>query len=135
VPVVGYGTLELPAFYTSRSGLFLEEKAESPGEVAALLRAKWGSGLSGGVLVTNPIPEENAMPPEIINPAIERAVADAAKEGISGKKLTPYLLARIVELTGGDSLESNIALVKHNAALAAAIALAYASLPRVQEGA
>ena len=135
VPVVGYGTLELPAFYTSHSGLFLEERAESPGEVAALLRAKWGLGLSGGVLVTNPIPEEYAMPPGIINPAIERAVADAVKEGISGKRLTPYLLARIVELTGGDSLESNIALVKHNAALAAEIALAYASLPGVREGA
>ncbi|HWP68377.1 MAG TPA: pseudouridine-5'-phosphate glycosidase, partial [Rectinemataceae bacterium] len=73
-------------------------------------------------------PEEYAMPPEIINPAIERAVADAAKEGISGKRLTPYLLARIVELTGGDSLESNIALVKNNATLAAEIAVAYASL-------
>jgi len=128
VPVVGYRTLELPAFYTSHSGILLEEKAESPGEIAAMLKAKWDSGLSGGILITNPIPEENEMPPEIINPAIERAIADAVKDGISGKRLTPYLLARIVELTGGDSLESNIALVRHNAALAAEIAVAYASL-------
>lgn len=124
VPVIGYKTLELPAFYTSRSGLFLEEKADSPDEIAALLKAKWKCGLEGGVVVANPIPEEYAMKPEIIAAAIDRAISDAGAAGIKGKKLTPYLLARIVELTGGDSLASNIALVKHNAALAAAIALA-----------
>ncbi|MHB9151232.1 MAG: pseudouridine-5'-phosphate glycosidase [Spirochaetales bacterium] len=129
VPVIGYRTLELPAFYTSHSGLALEEKADSPGEAAALLSAKWQAGLEGGVVIANPIPEEYAMDPEAINPAIESAVADAQKLGIKGKKLTPFLLARIVELTGGDSLASNIALVKHNAALAAAIASAYASMP------
>ncbi|MFA5851563.1 MAG: pseudouridine-5'-phosphate glycosidase [Spirochaetales bacterium] len=128
VPVIGYRTLELPAFYTSHSGLALEEKADSPDEIAALLDAKWKSGLEGGVVIANPIPEEYAMDQEAIHPAIETAVADAERQGIMGKKLTPFLLARIVELTGGDSLESNIALVKHNAALAAAIASAYASI-------
>jgi len=128
VPVIGYRTLELPAFYTSHSGLVLEEKAGSPREIAALLDVKWKSGLEGGVVIANPIPEEYAMDQEAINPAIETAVAEAEKLGIKGKKLTPFLLARIVELTGGDSLESNIALVKHNAALAAAIASAYVSM-------
>lgn len=130
VPVIGYRTQELPAFYTSHSGLMLEEKAESPSEIAAMLEAKWAAGLEGGVVVANPIPEEYSMDPETINPAIDAAVADARRLGISGKRLTPFLLARIVELTGGDSLESNIALVKHNAALAAAIASAYASIHR-----
>ena len=128
VPVIGYGTLELPAFYTSHSGLSLEERADSPGEVAAILDAKWGSGLDGGVVIANPIPDAYSMDPDVIGPAIDAAVADAAQYGIQGKRLTPFLLARIVELTGGDSLGSNIALVKHNAALAAAIAVAYASL-------
>lgn len=130
VPVIGYRTQELPAFYTSRSGIMLEERAESPSEIAAMLEAKWAAGLDGGVVVANPIPEEFSMDPETINPAIDTAVADARRLGISGKRLTPFLLARIVELTGGDSLESNIALVKHNAALAAAIASAYASIHR-----
>ena len=128
VPVIGFKTLELPAFYTSRSGLALEERADSAEEIAAILHAKWMSGLEGGVVVANPIPEAFAMDPDIINPAIEKAVADAARQGIGGKRLTPYLLARLVELTGGDSLESNIALVMHNARLAAAIAAAYASI-------
>jgi len=128
VPVIGFRTLELPAFYTSRSGLALEERVDSAEEIAAILHAKWMSGLEGGVVVANPIPEAFAMDPDIINPAIEKAVADAARQGIGGKRLTPYLLARIVELTGGDSLESNIALVMHNARLAAAIAAAYASI-------
>ncbi|HWR12301.1 MAG TPA: pseudouridine-5'-phosphate glycosidase [Rectinemataceae bacterium] len=130
VPVIGYRTQELPAFYTSHSGIMLEEKAESPSEIAAMLEAKWAAGLEGGVVVANPIPEEYSMDPETINPAIDSAVADARRLGISGKRLTPFLLARIVELTGGDSLESNIALVKHNAALAAAIASAFASMRR-----
>ncbi|PKL06357.1 MAG: pseudouridine-5-phosphate glycosidase, partial [Spirochaetae bacterium HGW-Spirochaetae-9] len=128
VPVIGYGTLELPAFYTSHSGLSLEERADSPAEVAAILHAKWSSGLDGGVVIANPIPEAYSMDPEVIGPAIDAAVADAARNNIQGKRLTPFLLARIVELTGGDSLGSNIALVKHNATLAAAIAVAYASL-------
>jgi len=128
VPVIGYRTSELPAFYTSRSGLALEERAESPEEIASILRAKWAAGLSGGAVIANPIPEEHSMDPAVIGPAIDTAVAEAASRGIGGKRLTPFLLARIVELTGGDSLESNIALVKNNATLAARIACAYATL-------
>lgn len=124
VPVIGYGTSELPAFYTSHSGLPLDERADEPREIADMLKAKWGAGLSGGVVIANPIPEEYSMPVGLINPAIDRAVHDAEKNGIRGKYLTPYLLKRIVELTGGDSLESNIALVKNNARLAAEIAVA-----------
>lgn len=130
VPVIGYRTGELPAFYTSRSGLSLEERAESPEEVAAFLHAKWSLGLEGGVVLANPIPEKWSMDPDVINPAIDEAVAEAAQKGISGKRLTPFLLGRIVELTGGDSLESNIALVQNNATLASAVAGAYAALRR-----
>jgi pseudouridine-5'-phosphate glycosidase len=126
VPVIGYRTKELPAFYSSRSGLFLEESAESPAEIAALLSAKWKAGLSGGALIANPIPEAYSMDPSIIGPAIGQAVEEARARGIGGKRLTPFLLERIAALTGGDSLESNIALVKNNAALAAEIAKALA---------
>ena len=97
-------------------------------EIASILSAKWAAGLSGGAVVANPIPEEYSMDPAVIGPAIDTAVAEAAARGIGGKRLTPFLLARIVELTGGDSLESNIALVKNNATLAAGIAGAYAAL-------
>jgi pseudouridylate synthase len=126
VPVIGYRTRELPAFYSSRSGLALEESAESPAEIAALLSAKWKAGLSGGALIANPIPEAYSMDPAVIGPAIDRAVEEARTRGIGGKRLTPFLLERIAALTGGDSLESNIALVKNNAALAAEIAKALA---------
>jgi len=128
VPVIGYCTLELPAFYTGESGIFLEERADSPAQIAAMLRAKWGAGLSGGVLVANPIPPGFSMPRDLIEEAIGRAVTDAAAAGVSGKRLTPYLLARVVELTGGESLDSNIALVKNNARLAAGIAKEYEAL-------
>lgn len=130
VPVIGYRTSELPAFYTSRSGLGLEERAESPEEVAAFLHAKWSLGLDGGVVLANPIPEKWSMDPDVINPAIDRAVSEAAQKGISGKRLTPFLLGRIVEITGGDSLESNIALVQNNATLASAVARAYEAFRR-----
>jgi pseudouridine-5'-phosphate glycosidase len=126
VPVIGYRTRELPAFYSSRSGLALEESAESPAEIAALLSAKWKAGLSGGALIANPIPEAYSMDPSVIGPAIDQAVEEARTRGIGGKRLTPFLLERIAALTGGDSLESNIALVKNNAALAAEIAKALA---------
>lgn len=126
VPVIGYGTSELPAFYTSHSGLYLEEKADSPREIADMLYAKWSAELHGGVVVANPIPQRYSLPPDVINPAIAQAVEEAAKDGVKGKELTPYLLKRITELTGGESLEANIALVKNNAVLAADIAIAYA---------
>ena len=126
VPVIGYRTKELPAFYSSRSGLALEESAESPVELAALLSAKWGGGLEGGVVIANPIPEAYSMDPALIGMAIDQAVAEAIDKGVGGKRLTPFLLERIAALTGGDSLESNIALAKNNAILAAEVAKALA---------
>lgn len=125
VPVIGMGTKELPAFYTSHSGIPLEEQADSPAEIASRMHAKWACGLSGGIVVANPIPAEFAMDPTTINLAIDQAVREAEAAAVKGKELTPFLLKRIVEITGGDSLESNIALVKNNAALAAEIAVAY----------
>ena len=127
VPVIGYRTDELPAFYTSHSGLSLEERADSPEEIAARLKAKWDLGLKGGVVVANPIPDEWAMDKGTIDAAIDKAVSELGPKGVSGKRVTPYLLARVVELTGGDSLEANIALVKNDARLAASIAVAYAA--------
>jgi len=127
VPVLGYGTRELPAFYTSHSGIELEDMVSSPEEAAAILKAKWEAGLEGGVVIANPIPVEFEMESATIEPLIVQAVAEAKTQGISGKRLTPFLLEKIVEISGGDSLESNIALVKHNARLAAAIASAYAA--------
>ena len=124
VPVIGYGTDELPAFYTRRSGFRVDYRLDTPAELAAAFRAKLGMGLAGGMLVTNPIPEEYSMDPELINAAIDRAVAEAGEQGIRGKETTPFLLARIKDLTGGDSLASNIQLVLNNARLAAKTAAA-----------
>jgi len=119
VPVIGYGTEELPAFYTRRSGFKVDYRIDSPEELAAAFRAKMEMGLGGGMLVTNPIPEEYSMDPEIINAAIDRAIEESVEQGIKGKETTPFLLARIKDLTGGDSLASNIQLVLNNARLAA----------------
>lgn len=128
VPVIGYGTDEFPAFYTSRSGLFLVERADIPAHVAALLRAKWGLGLGGGVVIANPLPEELSMDSQAIGAAIEKALEAATVAGVKGKDVTPFLLAKIKELTSGESLEANIALVLRNAALAARIAIEYSRL-------
>ena len=122
VPVIGYGTSELPAFYTRRSGFGVDYRLDTPDEVAAAFRAKLEMGLTGGMLVTNPIPEEYSMDPDVINRAIDAAVAEANAKGIRGKQTTPFLLARIKDITGGDSLASNIRLVYNNAALAAKVA-------------
>ena len=119
VPVIGYGTDELPAFYTRRSGFGVDYRVDSPEELAAVFAAQRGLDYPGGMLVTNPIPEEYAMDKEVIDAAIEKALAAAKAEGIHGKETTPYLLAKVVELTGGESLESNIRLVLTNAAVAA----------------
>ncbi len=124
VPVIGYGTEELPAFYTRHSGHKVDYRIDSPEELAAAFRAKLDMGLQGGMLVTNPIPEEFSMPADVINRAIDTAIADANRQGIRGKETTPFLLARVKELTGGDSLESNIQLVLNNARLAALTAAA-----------
>ena len=122
VPVIGYGTDELPAFYTRRSGFGVDYRLDTPEEVAAAFRAKLDMGLRGGMLVTNPIPEAYSMDPEVINKAIDEAVAEANAKGIKGKQTTPFLLAKIKDITGGDSLASNIRLVYNNAELAAKVA-------------
>ena len=124
VPVIGYQTEELPAFYTRKSGFGVDYRLDTPDEVAAAFRAKLEMGLKGGMLVTNPIPEEYSMDPDVINKAIDEAVAEANARGIKGKQTTPFLLAKIKDITGGDSLASNIRLVYNNAQLAAQIAAA-----------
>ena len=119
VPVIGYGTKELPAFYTRKSGFEVDYRMDTPEEIAAAFHASQELGLKGGMLVTNPIPEEYAMDHEVINRAIDEAIAQANAQGIHGKATTPFLLAKVKELTGGDSLDSNIQLVFNNARLAA----------------
>ncbi|MDD7362813.1 MAG: pseudouridine-5'-phosphate glycosidase [Peptoniphilus sp.] len=126
VPVVGYQTEEMPAFFTRRSGHKLDYRYDDPEKIAALMKTKWDLGIHGGVVVANPIPEADAMDEELIEKAIEEALEDAKKQGISGKETTPFLLQRVLEVTGGDSLESNIALVFNNTRLGAEIAKAYA---------
>ena len=119
VPVIGYGTDELPAFYTRRSGFKVDYRIDTPEELAAAFRASRAMGLGGGMLVTNPIPEKYSMDPAVINAAIDKAVAEASEKGVRGKEITPFLLARVAEITGGESLASNIQLVLNNARLAA----------------
>lgn len=124
VPVIGYGTEELPAFYTRKSGFRVDYRIDTPEELAAAFRAKMEMGLEGGMLVTNPIPEEYSMDPERINAAIDKAIEECSARGIRGKDTTPFLLARIKDITGGDSLDANIQLVLNNARLAARTAAA-----------
>lgn len=119
VPVIGYGTDELPAFYTRRSGFGVDYRVDSPEELATMFKAHLALGMKGGMLVTNPIPEEYAMDKAVIDAAIEQALSDAKAAGIHGKETTPFLLAKIKDLTGGDSLASNIQLVYNNAKVAA----------------
>ncbi|QUO39365.1 pseudouridine-5'-phosphate glycosidase [Dysosmobacter sp. Marseille-Q4140] len=119
VPVIGYGTEELPAFYTRKSGFKVDYRLDTPEELARTFFVKQDMGLGGGMLVTNPIPEEYSMDHEVINKAIDEAIAESRALGIHGKETTPFLLAKIKDLTGGDSLASNIQLVYNNAALAA----------------
>lgn len=125
VPVIGYGTEELPAFYTRQSGFSVDYRVDTPAELAAAFRASRDMGLKGGMLVTNPIPQEYAMPLDTINAAIDQAIAECKEKGIHGKATTPFLLARVAELTGGDSLASNIRLVYNNAAVAAQTAVEF----------
>ena len=119
VPVIGYGTEELPAFYTRKSGFGVDYRVDSEAELAAMFRAQRELEYKGGMLVTNPSPEEYAMDKAVIDAAIEEALRQCAEAGVKGKESTPFLLAKVVELTGGNSLESNIKLVLNNAALAA----------------
>lgn len=128
VPVVGYGTDEFPAFYTRKSGYKVDYRVDSAEELAVAIKTKWNLGLNGGVVVANPIPEEYEMDYDIITKAINDAVIEAEAKGIKGKDTTPFLLARVKELTGGDSLESNIALVYNNAKFAAQLSVELAKL-------
>lgn len=124
VPVIGYQTEILPAFYSRESDFKVDFKIDSPEEIAKVLKTKFELGLNGGMLVTNPIPEEMSMDGKIINKAIDRAIIEMDQLGIKGKEQTPFLLGKIVELTEGKSLESNIALVYNNCKLAAQISFA-----------
>lgn len=126
VPVLGYQTNEFPAFYTRQSGLPVDARLDSPAEIAEVLTAKWALGLQGGVVVANPIPAAHSLPPEQIEAVIAAAIAEAEAAGVKGKALTPFLLARIEQMTEGNSLLSNIELVLNNAQLAAEIAVAMA---------
>ena len=124
VPVIGFGTEELPAFYTRHSGFKVDYRIDTPEELAAAFKAKMDCGLKGGMLVTNPITEEFSMPKEVIDQAIEQALREMDEAGIHGKQCTPFLLAKVKDLTGGESLASNIQLVLNNARLAAKTAKA-----------
>ena len=128
VPVIGYGTEELPAFYTRSSGFRVDYRMDTPEELAKAFKTQNDLGFPGGMLVTNPIPEEYAMPLDTINAAIEQALAECSEKGIHGKETTPFLLARVSQLTGGNSLASNIQLVYNNAKVAAQTAAAYSAL-------
>lgn len=128
VPVIGYKTADFPAFYTPQSGFQADYRLDTPAEIAEFLFTKWHLNLQGGAIIGNPIAPEFAMPEPIIRAAIEQALAEADKQKIVGKEITPFLLARIERLTEGNSLNSNIALIGSNASLAAKIAVAYAAL-------
>ena len=128
VPVVGYRTAQLPAFFTQDSGFSVDYRLDDASEIARLLQIKWAMGLGGGVVIANPIPAAHAMPRAVIDAAIEQALSDAQAQGISGKQTTPFLLERVNALTGGNSLAANIELVLNNARLASAVAVALAGL-------
>ena len=128
VPVIGMGTEDFPAFYTSKSGYKVDYKVENPAELANIYKTSRDLGLKGGILVGNPIPEEYSMNPNVINPAIDKAIAECNELGIKGKETTPFLLAKVKELTGGDSLDSNIQLVFNNAKIAAQTAVELSKL-------
>ena len=128
VPVIGYGTDELPAFYTRQSGFGVDYRIDTPEDLAAAFKAQNDLQLGGGMLVTNPIPEQYSMDKAVIDAAIDQAIRESKEQGIKGKETTPFLLARVAELTGGDSLASNIQLVYNNAKLTALTAVEYCKL-------
>lgn len=128
VPVIGYRTEEFPAFYTRQSGFNVDYRLDSPEEIANLLKVKWEMGLRGGAVIANPVPEQHELDPGVMQGAISEAVNEAEEKGIRGKAITPFLLAKIEQLTGGKSLEANIALVLNNARLAGEIAAELAKI-------
>jgi pseudouridylate synthase len=130
VPVLSCEQDNFAAFYTRDSGFKADQRLDAPVDQARLLRTKWGLGLAGGVVLSTPVPEDAAMPRQEIDAITQQALADAQAQGVTGKAVTPFLLARIKALTGGKSLATNIALVKHNAEVGARLAVALAALPR-----
>jgi pseudouridine-5'-phosphate glycosidase len=130
VPVISVGQPGFPAFFTRESGFKADFQIDGAHEQASFIRTKWNLGLNGGVVVSNPVPQESAMPKEEIDRITEQALAEAGQQGITGKAITPFLLDRIKQLTGGRSLATNIALVKHNALVGARLAVALHSTPR-----
>jgi pseudouridine-5'-phosphate glycosidase len=127
VPVIGYRCDDLPAFYSRSSGLAVPLRRDGATEIAGLMRTKWELGLGGGLVIANPIPAEAEIPAAEIAGHIETALSEAEAQGIHGKAVTPFLLARLEELSGGASLEANVALVLNNARLATEIAVEYAA--------
>ena len=127
VPVIGYKTSDLPAFYSTKSGFKVDYRIDSAADIAKILKTKWDLSIDGGVLVTIPIPQEFELTLDIMNKAINEAITQADSENIIGKDITPYLLSKVNELTHGESLEANMKLIKNNAALAAKIASNYES--------
>ncbi|PLR76926.1 pseudouridine-5-phosphate glycosidase [Bacillus sp. V3-13] len=123
VPVVGYQTDRLPAFYTRTSPYSVNFRVDDPDQAAQLIRTKWELGLDGGIVVANPIPEQDALDEAFIQEVIETALAEAKKNNVAGKDVTPFLLGKVKELTKGSSLDANIALVKHNADIGSRIAV------------
>ena len=128
VPVVGYCTDSLPAFFSADSGFKVDYRLDDPALIARAMQVKWAMGLGGGMVIANPVPARYAMPRAHIDAAIEQALREAAQQGVAGKQSTPFLLARVAEITGGDSLATNIELVLNNARLAAAIAVQFQRL-------
>nr|WP_315847974.1 pseudouridine-5'-phosphate glycosidase [uncultured Rhodoferax sp.] len=128
VPVVGYQTNALPAFFTRDSAFSVDYRLDTPQAIARALHVKWAMSLKGGMVIANPIPEAYAMPRAAIDAAIEQALAEAQAQNIGGKECTPFLLARVCDITGGDSLAANIQLVLNNARLASAVGIELAGM-------
>lgn len=133
VPVLGYQTEEFPAFYTRSSGLLVDYRVDTPAEVARILHDKWSMNLDGGVVLANPVPQPYALDGAYMEKVIEQAIQEAKAQRIGGKALTPFLLSRIEALTGGDSLEANIQLVRHNAQVAAEVSIALAAFAKKKD--
>ena len=125
VPIIGYKTSDLPAFYSSKSGFNVDYRVDSAFDISEILKTKWSLSINGGVLITNPIPKTFELELTMMNEAINKAIIEAEKEKITGKEITPYLLSKVNEITQGKSLNANIKLIQNNAVLAAKIAVHY----------
>ena len=125
VPIIGYKTSDLPAFYSSKSGFNVDYRVDSAFDISEILKTKWSLSINGGVLITNPIPKTFELELTMMNEAINKAIIEAEKEKITGKEITPYLLSKVNEITQGKSLKANIKLIQNNAVLATKIAIHY----------